>query len=135
LRNTKIEDYHGPFAEWEIVQEERTAAAAAAAAEAEAEWREQERRRAKRAQRSEREARADRRSGEAAVAEAETRVHALEAEVAQLETALQDPSLYGTPEGVSRSVALNAELAAAREALESALAEWIDLAEGEGVNR
>jgi ATP-binding cassette, subfamily F, member 3 len=130
LRDTRIEDYPGTFTEWEIEADERARRDAEAAAALDEERRAEERRRARREHTSARVERADRKAAAGALADAEARVHSLEAEVTRLEALLRDPALYVAPEGVARSVVLNAELKAARQALDEAFAEWASMADG-----
>ena len=56
--------------------------------------------------------------------QAETRVTACEARVAEVRAKLEDPELYATPTGASRAHVLGVELEAAREDLERALRDW-----------
>ena len=44
--------------------------------------------------------------------------------MAELTTALDDPALYGTPDGVRQAAELGKSLDAAKAALDSALEEW-----------
>ena len=55
---------------------------------------------------------------------AEGEVARLEAQVQALTQALEDPELYTTPAGVSKSAAMGVELERAKRALDAALERW-----------
>ncbi len=128
LHDQRITSFDGSFAEWEVVSEERAHAAAVAAAEDEAVHRVREHRRTERRSVEERaeqdRGRQARRTARQAVAAAEAEVAAAEAQVAQITTALADPGLYTTPEGIARSAELGAGLERARRALDAAIERW-----------
>ena len=124
LHNEHITDYAGTFAEWETVSAERAHAAAVAAEEKETLRRTHERQQMRRPEPATRDDRAARRTAQRELERAEKDVARLEARVAEITTALEDPELYTTPTGVTRAQALGAELDAARAALDEAIARW-----------
>jgi ATP-binding cassette subfamily F protein 3 len=126
----RIEDFDGPFVEWEAWQATRERARKVATAERALE----ERNQAAAADRRRQEARAKDanavRQARREAASAEATCHRLEARVAELVAALEDPALYGSGgEGARRAGALNRELEKARRELDSALARWAALVE------
>ena len=125
LHDQKITVFDGPFAEWEVVAEEREKAEAARAAAAEAERKERERQRSQRPSGGSAERdRARAREARRAVESAERRVEVAEQRVTELTAKLADPSLYTTEDGAAKAADLARELDRARSALETALAEW-----------
>lgn len=129
LRDGRIHDFPGTFAEWEVVEAERQAALEQAAAEEAAQRREREKKNARRHDEERRERLARNRQARRAVERAEERVAALEERIAELRSTLEDPGLYGTTEGAMRAHRLKAELDEAERQLEAALAEWTEAAE------
>jgi ATP-binding cassette subfamily F protein 3 len=125
LEGTRIADYDGGFAEWEVAQAERARAVAGEAARARGDERRHREKDARRTAGSERRAqqsaaRAARReldAAEAAAHEAERRVEALKDQ-------LEDPGLYAGPDGRARAASLQAELLAAERALATAMDRW-----------
>ena len=124
LHERHITSFDGSFAEWEVTSEERAHAAAVTAAEEEAVQRVREHQRTERRESSVDRDRSALRSARRAAAEAEGRVTEAEAEVSKLTTALADPALYTTADGVARSSALGVQLERARQALDRALEAW-----------
>jgi ATP-binding cassette subfamily F protein 3 len=126
FRDGRLHDYPGPFVDWERKVAEEGEIRAAAEVEAQRETREASRAREKKAWESRREREAPLRSARRAVDKAEGEVHAAEASVAELETALASPELYqGTPEEAAREAArLGGALKEARLALEESLERW-----------
>jgi len=124
LHGARITDYPGTFVEWEEASREREHAAAVAQAEEEATRRVEEKRRTRRTEDRDKTERAARRSVREALLAAEARVAASEARVGELRRALEDPALYGTPEGVKRAASLGRDLEVARAEFEGAYAEW-----------
>jgi ATP-binding cassette, subfamily F, member 3 len=127
LHNRRITEFDGSFAEWEVASEERAHAAAVAAAEDEQLRRVKERQKTQRKERAADGARRDARDArraQRAVEEAEVRVAELEERVAVLTAALEKPELYTTAEGVARSAELGAELERAKRQLDAALEAW-----------
>ena len=74
---------------------------------------------------------ANARARQRAMEEAEAGVERLDARVATLTKALEDPDLYTTADGTTRALALGAELDAARRELDEAFARWEGMATGE----
>lgn len=124
LHHTKISDFDGSFAEWEVVSEERAHAAQVAAAEEEALRRVHEKQKTRRQEAKTEQDRATARQLKRAVDEAETRVERLEREVAELTKALEDPALYTTPEGTAKSAELGKTLEQRKRELDQAIEAW-----------
>ena len=133
LHDLHVTEFAGGFAEWEVVSAERAHAASVRAAEEEALRRVHERQKVARAGTREKAAGTDRRrqqkAAEEALARLELRVAELEAQVASLTSALEDPSLYTRPNGVSEATRLGMELDAARRELDEVLAQWTKASE------
>jgi ATP-binding cassette subfamily F protein 3 len=130
LHHEHITDYAGTFAEWEAVSAERAHAAAIAAEEKETLRRTHERQQMRRPDAATRDDRTARRTAQRELERAEKDVARLEARIAEITAALEDPELYTTPAGVTRAQALGAELDAARAALDEAIARWERAVEG-----
>jgi ATP-binding cassette subfamily F protein 3 len=140
LHDRHVTVFDGSFEEWEVASREREHAAAVHAAEEEALRRVKERERLERAKREaeaqaaapnasdkrgvERDQRRAAREAQKRVEQSERRIAELEAKVADLTKALDDPALYGTPDGVRRAAELGRALDAAKAALDEALEEW-----------
>ena len=145
LRDLRITDYDGSYAEWEEVSAEAERESAAAASAEESARRERERRKSEAAARSgapggagegsgARKGGDTRRDEERAARRAAREMEAAEAEVARLEervaeigAALEDPSLYESVDGTRRAQELAAELEAAKRELDAALERWEEL--------
>ncbi len=120
---THMEDYGGPFVEWELHAAERAARRDAAAQVAAAAQRKATRSEAAKA--PERNTESLRRTAERDAAAREKEVHALEERIATLEAALADPSLYGAgADGTRKAKEIDAELKAARREHDAALTRW-----------
>jgi ATP-binding cassette, subfamily F, member 3 len=130
LHEGRISDFPGGFAEWETVSTERAHAAAVASAEEEALRRVHERKQTRRVEDGRKQEQSARRNARQAVEKAEARVTKGESRVAAIRAQLEDPALYGTPEGTARARTLGAELETARSELEAALREWEAASEG-----
>ncbi len=124
LENGRITEYPGTFAEWEEWQAARVSESVKAAAEEAAQDRQRERAGARKQHERTTEQRAARRSLRVVVEQAETGVHQLEAQLAELRVALEDPALYGTAEGAKRARELKAELDHKEAELVDALHRW-----------
>lgn len=128
LHDTHVTDFAGSFAEWEVASEEREHAARVAAEEEEAMRRLQEKERTQRRNGEQEKARererSDARAAKRKAEEAAARAERLEAKVAELVKALEDPSLYTTPEGTARALAMGRDLDKARAELDRALEAW-----------
>jgi ATP-binding cassette subfamily F protein 3 len=135
LHAEHITDYAGTFSEWETASAERAHAAAVAAEEAESLRRTHERQQMRRPTTKPRDDRAARRTAQRELERAEQDVARLEARVAQITTALEDPELYTTPAGVTRAATLGEELDDVRATLDAAIARWeraVEIAEARG---
>ncbi|HEY5218417.1 MAG TPA: ATP-binding cassette domain-containing protein, partial [Gemmatimonadaceae bacterium] len=128
LHERHITEFSGGFSEWEEVSAERAHAASVRASEEQALGRMHERKRvaAKRAEETQaaRDPRKTLRAAERELADAESLVERLEAEVASLTTALEDPALYARTEGVGDARRLGTTLDTQRRELDAALERW-----------
>jgi ATP-binding cassette subfamily F protein 3 len=124
LHDGRITDFAGSFADWEVASAERAHAATVVAAAEEERRRVQERRTTRAGRRTQRPDHASARARQQALEEAEAGVERLDVRVASLTKALEDPDLYTTPDGVTRALALGAELDTARRELDAAFALW-----------
>jgi ATP-binding cassette subfamily F protein 3 len=124
LHGGRITDYPGTFEEWEAASRERQHAATVAAAEAESLRKVKERKQTRRPRDGQPRKPGVRRTAEEAVVAAEAAVAESESRLAALEAALEDPHLYLTPEGAKRAIELGRELEEARAVLERAFAAW-----------
>jgi len=129
LEDGRITDFPDTFEAWEEKRARDEEAAERRRAEEARERRDAERRRA--GARRKQESRARRNPGalRRAAEEAETRVHALEERVAELEEALADPALYQDPERRQESVDLEKELTGVRTKLDEAMDQWMQAEE------
>ncbi len=122
---TRIEDYGGPFVDWEQHARERQARRNTEAAERVATEREAQRRTATRTGQA---TRSDETARRQATREAEARekdVHLAEQEIARLEQQLADPKLYdGTADAARKAGDLKTALATARRAHDAAIERW-----------
>ena len=127
---TRLRDYDGPFVEWEADRAARVAEAAKADAQAAEARRAAEKVKAKRNEASQEDDHAARRARKRAAEYAERSVQRHEAEVAALEAQLADPDLYdGSAEQARVAAGLDQRLAAARRALDAALAAWAEVSD------
>lgn len=125
LHDGHVTEYDGGFADWEVASAERAHAASVRAAEEEALRRVHERQKVKgRATVTGADVRREAREAERALAAAEARVEALEAEVAGLTTLLEDPDLYTRPGGPAEARRLGQKLEGAKADLDAALDAW-----------
>ncbi|HXC25336.1 MAG TPA: ABC-F family ATP-binding cassette domain-containing protein [Gemmatimonadaceae bacterium] len=124
LHDTRVTDFDGTFAEWEVASEERAHAARVAAAEEESLRRVHEQQKTRRQNASTENDRVEARRAKRAVEEAEALVERLEAEVAELTKALEDPDLYTTPAGTTQSIELGKTLERRKHELEDAIRRW-----------
>jgi ATP-binding cassette subfamily F protein 3 len=124
LHNEHITDFAGTFEEWETASAERAHAARVEAAE-ESQLRKLHERK-KTASRAVPGASEERsaKSSRKAVEESERKAERCEAKVLELTTALEDPELYSTPDGVQRAKKLGVELDKAKRSLDEALRAW-----------
>jgi ATP-binding cassette subfamily F protein 3 len=124
LHDGRITDFPGSFEEWEIASAERAHSAAVAAAEAESLRRVRDRKQTRRPSDDGKRKGAGPRTPEREVGEAEAEVAECEARMALLQSRLEDPDLYVTPDGGKRASVLGQELEQARRALDRAFARW-----------
>src|SRR2546430_5024557 len=128
LHERHMTEFAGGFAEWEEVSTERAHAAAVSAAEEQALRQVHERHPGAPCPAHdprEEMPRAHRRLGEAEAAVAE-----LEAQVARVVAALEDPALYTRPDGAARAHELGAQLETLKRELEAGLERWTQATEG-----
>jgi ATP-binding cassette subfamily F protein 3 len=126
----RLEDYGGPFVDWEVHAAERAARRTAARqrdeAAARTALRDGARREVEARRGGEQAVRAARRQAE----EREAEVHRLEARIEQLAAALGDVTMYdGTADAARRAGQLDRELAECRRALDLAMQRWNEAVE------
>jgi len=126
LDDGRIKDYPGAFAEWQAQNDEELAAAEASRHQRTQQERADQRNAAHRRASTPKGARPDLRSLREGVEAAELNVHAIEARLAALRDALEDPALYTNEAGVSESRRLDAERHQAEKELEAAFARWAE---------
>jgi ATP-binding cassette, subfamily F, member 3 len=125
LHDRRITQFAGGFAEWEEVSAERAHAAAVQAAEQQALRKVQERQRVGGAdRRGSTDPRTRLRSARKTLERAEARVEALEARIASITQALEDPALYTRTGGVAEATRLGGELDSVRRELDVAMEQW-----------
>jgi ATP-binding cassette subfamily F protein 3 len=134
LHEQKLTEFDGSFAEWEAVSEERRRAAEVASSEAEALRRVHEKQKLQSRQAAasggdRADSRKELRRVSRQLEEVEKRIATLESSVGILTALLNDPSIYGTPEGVERAHRASAELEEEKRGLDAALEEWAALTE------
>ena len=122
LHGRHMTEFAGGFADWEQVSAERQHAAAVRAAEDQALRRVHERQRVAAPQPDD--PRKAQRRAQQEVASAEAAVESLEAQVAKVVAALEDPALYTRPDGVATAKRLGTELDALKRDLDAALERW-----------
>lgn len=123
----RIEDYGGPFVEWELHAAERRRRRDAERAERVSAERTSQRRQAERAAQAARKDDGAKRQAVRDAAAREQEVQQAEERVADLERQLADGALYDGSAGAARKAGeLNAELAAARREHDEALVRWAD---------
>jgi ATP-binding cassette subfamily F protein 3 len=128
----RLDDFHGPFVEWETRRAERRQQRAAQST-ADAEARKAADRRTAASTAPVRHPAAERRARERAAAETEQAAAAAEARLNELQTALADPALYdGTGDSAERAAGLARQLSAARAELDAAIAAWSEASEALG---
>jgi ATP-binding cassette subfamily F protein 3 len=136
LRDQKMLPFDGSFVEWEELRAESRAKAdkdARAASVAESQRASAARSAALKAEKAKApSSQKNARQLERQLADAERVVQTLEAEIAALETRLDDPSLYDTPDGVKTAQKLGKALEEARDALDVAMQAWGEAAEAVG---
>ena len=130
FEGNRIEDFDGPFVDWEAWRTGRERARKAATAERVEEVRAREAAADRRRQEARTREAAAGRDARRALALAEEAVHRLEARVAELVAAFEDSRLYdGSAEGARQAGLLGRDLESARAELDRAMAEWAALVE------
>ncbi|HEX5632250.1 MAG TPA: ABC-F family ATP-binding cassette domain-containing protein [Gemmatimonadales bacterium] len=122
----RLEDYDGPFVEWEVMAAERAKRRASQAAEAQQAFRQAEREKARKTAGKDEGAEEAKRRQKREAEALERAVQTAESKVAELEAKLADESLYdGSADGARRAGALNKELEAARRELDQLMEKWV----------
>jgi ATP-binding cassette subfamily F protein 3 len=122
---THIEDYGGPFVEWEVHTAARAARRTVAASRENAARRDAIRAATRRVEDAKQEELAARREARRAVEECERAVAALEARIAELDLAVTDATLYdGSADRAREARRLDAERAAVRRELDATVLRW-----------
>ena len=132
LHGRHVTEFAGGFAEWETITAERERAAAVRASEEAALRRVHERQQLERSRRAEiaagprsaRDLARDLRRAHREVQALEVTIEQLEAEVARIGSALEDPELYTRSDGPRDAAALGASLEHAMRQLDEALERW-----------
>ncbi len=127
LHDRRITEFAGGFSEWEEMSGEREHAAAVEAAEDQALRRVHERQRVAAAPKAD--PRRDLRAAQRELEAAEKAVEEMEAQVARVVAALQDPALYTRPDGAGTARKLGADLEALKRRLEAGLERWTQATE------
>ena len=122
LHDRHMTEFAGGFAEWEEVSTERAHAAAVSAAEDQALRQVHERQRV--APSSKSDPRKELRRARRELEEAEAAVAQLEAQVALVVAALEDPALYTRPDGAATARQLGAQLETLKRSLDAGLERW-----------
>jgi ATP-binding cassette subfamily F protein 3 len=130
LHGERITDFDGSFGEWETASAERAHAASVAAEEEEHRRLLAEKQRTRKVQAAEKEGHSERRSLRRKLEAAESRVAELESRIAELTAELERPDLYTTAEGGKRATVLGQELDAVKRQLDRAFEVWA-VAQGE----
>ena len=122
LHDRRMTEFAGGFEEWEEVSTERAHATAVQNAEDQALRRVHERQRVAPAPQAD--PRKNLRKAQREVEEAEAAVAKLEADVARVVAALEDPALYTRPDGVTTAKQLGAQLETLKRTLDAGLERW-----------
>jgi ATP-binding cassette subfamily F protein 3 len=130
FRDGRLQDYPGPFVDWERNEATEARVRAGAALDAERQAREAAKLKARKASEAKRRQDAPIREARRAAKEAEARVHEAEAAVAEVEAAMSDPRLYdGTPESSREAGLLNVQRSEAQVRLDEAMVAWAEAME------
>jgi ATP-binding cassette, subfamily F, member 3 len=131
LRDGRIVDFPGGFAEWEAAEADRERREAERRAEGRADRRERDRERegARRSVDERRAAQSRARTAQRALETAEIEAHAAERRVSELKARLEDPTLYNRPDAAAQAAELSRAVTDAVSALEAALEQWARAAE------
>jgi len=122
LHERRMTEFAAGFAEWEEVSTERAHAAAVSAAEEQALRQVHERQKVAASPRPD--PRKDLRQAQRELEVAEARVAELEAEVAKVVAALEDPALYTRPDGGRVAHELGTQLETLKRELEAGIERW-----------
>jgi ATPase subunit of ABC transporter with duplicated ATPase domains len=125
----RIDEFTGPFVEWERYRSEREARRAAETSEREAADRAATEGRSRKQQDAKRQNEQALRSAKREAARLEEEIHRLEADLIRLEQALADPALYEGREGARRAAELDRELRDTRSRLDEVMGTWAELQE------
>jgi ATP-binding cassette subfamily F protein 3 len=130
LHDGRITDYPGTFGEWESASAERAHSARVAAQE-DAKVREmKEKQKVRRTEDAKKDERTTKRAAKQAREAAEAKITEVEGRIAKVQAELANPDLYGTPEGVKRSLELGRRLEKTKAELDAAFAAWERLSAG-----
>lgn len=124
LHDRHITTFDGNFGEWEVVSAERAHAAQVKAAEEAAVHRMREQKAVTKKNATKSDQRGELRRAQREAEAVEQEVATIEAQIAQLTSALADPELYTTSDGAASATRLGAELDRAKAALERAIDAW-----------
>jgi ATP-binding cassette subfamily F protein 3 len=126
----RLEDYGGPFVEWEVHAAERAARRGAARATAEQAQRTAARAEVRKSAALRKGEDDAHRNARRAAETGEREVHRLEAKIGEYETLVADPALYdGSGDGARRAGQLDQEIKSLRVQLDRALALWTEAVE------
>jgi ATP-binding cassette subfamily F protein 3 len=126
----RLNDFPGPFVDWEEKAAREEELRDAARLEAERAARAEEKARSRREEEERREKEAPLRAARKELQQAEIQVQEAEAAVSELEAVLANPTLYdGSSESAREARRLNVELKKARQILERAMSRWADAIE------
>ena len=133
LHERHITEFAGGFTEWEEVSSERAHAASVRAAEDTALRKVNERKKVAARQKegppSDKDIRRQQRATQRELEEQEGKITTLEARVASITSALEDPELYTRADGIEQSARLGAELERVKRELDQAFARWTAISE------
>ena len=129
LHERRITDFGGGFAEWEIASEERAHAAQVAAAEEESLRRVHEKQKTKRREDDRTRQRDVAKSARQKANDAERIVADLESKISALTAELANPRLYTTDDGKQKAIKSGAELDRLKKQLDRAIELWTEATE------
>ena len=124
LHDMKIFDFPGTFEEWETASKERAHAARVAAEEAKKVAELRERQKVRRNQDEKKGDQAAKKSARQTIDAAEKKIAEVEVRIEKIQNDLANPDLYGTPEGVRKSIELGKALETTRKELDAAFTAW-----------
>jgi ATP-binding cassette subfamily F protein 3 len=130
FRGTEVEDYPGPFVDWETREAELSEVRASSTQGVERIQREAAKAQRRKNEAGKRESQAASRKAKRGVEAAEKAVHEAETRVEELESALAQDRLYdGSTESTEEASRLSLELKGARVTLDQAMARWEEAVE------